>query len=126
MRDHQSDEDAASGARHISEQDKHAAALLKQIVKQRREEQNLTQTDLARLMGISKQTVSLYLNAHIAMNASTLVNFCRLLCVSPETVRPDASNAVRLAWALEMMPEDGRRMIAGAIQAYLQVPFTLK
>jgi SOS-response transcriptional repressor LexA len=84
----------------LSAKDKAAAARLKRIWSEKKDELDLKQDRAAELLGFNTQgAVSHYINGYTPLNTDAVLKFAKLLRVSPTDIRPEIEQLLEAARA---------------------------
>ncbi len=76
-------------SRVITEQDKANAQRLKAIYNAKKKQLGITQTDLAKQIGMKQGAAAQYINGHIALNYEAVIRFAKALQVDPWDIDPE-------------------------------------
>lgn len=106
------------GKRKITPADLKAAENLYKLWQLKKKELNLTQKELAELMGVTQGSLSSWFHGYAAIGTNALLKFSRFLGVAPTEIRPDfaytdsvadlSPDVIRMANKLQGLPEGVR------------------
>lgn len=96
--------------REITQENIKQAENLKRIWTNKKHKLGLTQRDIADKLSITQGAVSQYLNAHVALNTHTILEFAKTLKVSPEEIAPNILTNIKAKDIPVMFTTSGKKI----------------